>query len=124
MTTLAQIVPPHRPTSAALLAALVAAYESDADVPPVVAIDFGHSVVALCGSHRIAAALEVYDETTDAEDIGWLIYDREALYTDAPADLRALLNELSADNVSDYSVFAAAIAKHLPAEANEALIGQ
>lgn len=100
---LSLVTPPHPVNEPALLASLVAAYQADAAVTPVVILDMGSASVALCGSHRIAAAREVYEGDTDVEDLGWLIEDGEALYEAADEEQRGVLDALAADRAGDYS---------------------
>lgn len=65
---LANIVAPHAPRDREKLVALTLAYESGAEVPPVVVVDWEDSIYdgrqpsAISGSHRLAAMREVYDD--------------------------------------------------------------
>ena len=65
---LANIIAPHSPRDRQKLVALTLAYESGAEVPPVVVVDWEDSIYdgrqpsAISGSHRLAAMREVYDD--------------------------------------------------------------
>lgn len=120
---LSLVAAPHAVTDPALFASLVAAYESEVDVTPVVVVDLGSASVALCGSHRIAAAREVFEPDTDIEDLGWLVADGESLYQAADEDQRAILDALAADR-ADYAEAITVLLPLLTDEAQAALADQ
>lgn len=125
MTKLAEIIPPHAPNEPEKLASLIAAYDANHDVPPVVALDFGDRVCALAGSHRIAAARETYEEDADVEEcLGWIIVDGNAVYEQADDYTQRQLDALQIGQAGDYSELCAKLAPLLPAEARSAIEGQ
>lgn len=70
---LADIIAPHAPRDRQKLVALTLAYESGAEVPPVVVVDWEDSIYdgrqpsAISGSHRLAAMREAFDEDQPAD---------------------------------------------------------
>lgn len=83
MTTLSSVRAPHAVTDPGKLPGLVAAYESETDVTPIVVLTWPESApTAICGSHRLAAMWACLDGETDIEDMyDWIVtLDGEALY--------------------------------------------
>ena len=103
--TVSQLVAPHQITDRNLFSALVSAYRDDKYVPPVVALAGERGVLAVCGSHRIAAIKEVYEEDADLDilvDAHYLIVlDFEDIYNGANEATQALLDRLH-DPSGDY----------------------
>lgn len=108
MTTIENIVAPHNAVDSALVARLIAAYSNDADVPVVVALDFGHSVRAITGSHRIAAMREVFEPHCPCDGLV-VIVDGNDLYDAASDGLRIELDRLMDNKGVDFSELCAAI---------------
>jgi hypothetical protein len=125
MTALSALVPPHAADDPAKVAALVAAYRVDAEVTRPVAVDYGHALVALSGSHRIAALREVYEAETDAADLV-LVLDAGDLYEAAEGDPDAIrtLDRLAAADVGDYAEAIRTLWPYLDDEARAALDDQ
>lgn len=108
--TLDMVIEPHAVVDAAKLASLIAAYESDADVPAVTLLDAPGGLFAICGSHRIAAAREVYEVDADVEaDLGWTVLDSNDVYEAASADVRAMLDDLFAGRGVDFEMLEEAL---------------
>ncbi len=86
---LRDIIAPHEVRDPAKLAALVAAYQAGAAVPPVVVIDWtgtddhdGAPPSALSGSHRLAALCEVHEGDTAADSLGVVVLSGADLIDD------------------------------------------
>lgn len=124
MKTLSQIIPPHAPMDAALLASLTLAYECGILVPPIVVMEVAGYLLALCGSHRIAAMRAVYYDDTAIDDLVRyvLVVDGDDLYERCP-DAREYLDRLRADRF-DFDADLACLRAYLDAETLAALEGQ
>lgn len=120
---LSQVTPPHRVNDADKLAALVRAYEQDTEVTPVVIVGFDDRAMALCGSHRIAAARVVYETFADVEeDLGWIVVGGEEL--SEIAEIAQDVARLADDRVGDYHALVTLLMPYLPADAQAALADQ
>jgi hypothetical protein len=103
--TLDMVIEPHAVIDAVKFANLIAAYQADADVPAVTLLDAPGGLFAICGSHRIAAAREVYESDADVEtDLGWTVLDANEAYEAADADVRAMLDDLFAGRGVDFEL--------------------
>lgn len=123
---LRNVIPPHKVNDPTRLASLVAAYNDDRPVTPVVALAFGDGLAfALSGSHRVAAAREAYEEDAGiVECLGWILVDGEALYATATPDVQARLDTLQAGHAGDFAELIAALMAYLPEPAKAALADQ
>lgn len=126
--TVSQLVAPHQITDRNLFAALVSAYQADKYVPPVVALADERGVLAVCGSHRIAAIKEVYEEDADLDilvDAHYLIVlDFADIYDDADEATQALLDRLHAPSGDDLTDLCAALSRQCGGEVAAALKDQ
>lgn len=105
--TVSQLRPLHEITDPAKVRALVAAYEADQPVSPVVILADERGLMPVCGSHRIAAIKEVYCEDAEISDLaesGYLIVlDFAEVYEDASDELTALLDQIHAPSGDYYT---------------------
>lgn len=86
MTAIRQIRAPHPALDATKVAALAALYEAQADVTPVVALEWAEGpVAAISGSHRLAAMTAAGLGGEDIDDMGaWVVVlDAEEIYSAA-----------------------------------------
>lgn len=124
--TLRQAEPPHGVRDTTLFGSLVDAYRADRTVPPVVFLTFGEEGIAygLSGSHRLAAAKEVFEEDTELETLDWIVLDAEPLYEAAGPQLQATLDRFRERRAGDFGVLLQTLWPYLPAKAQAALENQ
>lgn len=116
MTTLSRLQAPHQITDPAKFGKLCSRYQLDLPVTPVVVLaDEGVAVHAVCGSHRIAALKEVYEEDTDLEDLeesGYILsLDFDAIYEEGDENMRGLLDKIHDPTGDYYAELCAALVK-------------
>lgn len=126
--TVSRLVAPHKVTNPNLLASLIESYEADKYVPPVVVLSDERGLLAVCGSHRIAAIKEVYNEDADLEvltDAHYLIVlDYADIYDDADEATQALLDRLHDPSGDDLTDLCAALSRQCGGEVAAALKDQ
>lgn len=111
MPVIDQIIPPHAPDAADKIASLIAAYEANEAVPPVVVLTFADNApCAICGSHRLAALVEGGwgdEEIDDSEFV--IIVDGDDLIE----QLQAIADDEDHDHDRDASLALEAIERLL-----------
>ncbi len=128
METLSQVVAPHQITDPAKFGKLCSRYQLDLEVTPVVILTGSRGLIAVCGSHRVAALKEVYEDDTEIETLENLGYvlsvDYDDVYNDASDELRGLLDELHNPSGDYYTDLCRALSAELGGEVAAALADQ
>lgn len=126
--TVSKLYAPHEVTDQSLLSSLIESYEADKYVTPVVVLADERGVLAVCGSHRIAAIKEVYNEDADLEiltDAHYLIVlDFAEVYESADEATQALLDRIHAPSGDDLTDLCAALSRQCGGDVAAALKDQ
>lgn len=125
-----ELTPPHEVRDETKLASLIEAYSTGASVTPIVVLDFGDEMIALCGSHRIAALQAVFAEIPAGYVIVVAAASVVAAIDATPEDkwnwatTQAQLYATREDSWGDFDAVVESLLPYLPMAAQDALADQ